>query len=233
VDPVLQLAALGTLLLGFTGMLSAKRLSALSAHAVIVSVGVLLVAVSLSGRDALAAAVYYIAHGTLATAALFLVSTRIGMVRGDTGDRLAAGPAFRGRVALPTAFLVVAVAVAGLPPLGGFLAKLAILAAALDGGMPVWTCVAVLGASLFSILALARAGSTVFWQVGPDRGEIVEIPGWRPLAVSGIALLLAVLLLLAVFAGAAFEQATAVAEQLLDRDAYVQAVLGTAPGGGQ
>jgi len=226
VGPVLQLAALGTLVLGFSGMLSAKRLSMLAAHAVIVSVGVLLVAVSLPGQDALAAALYYIAHGTLATAALFLVATRIGLARGETGDRLVAGPAMRGRVALPTAFLLAAVAVAGLPPLGGFLAKLAILDAALGGAMTGWTFAAVLGASLFSILALARAGTTVFWRVGLDRGESVEIPRWRPLAVSGVALLMIALIGLAVFAGAVFEQAEGAAGQLLDRDAYLQAVLG-------
>jgi multicomponent K+:H+ antiporter subunit D len=232
VGPILQVAALGTLALGFTGMLSARRLSVLAAHAVIVSVGVLLVSVASFTHDALAAALYYLAHGTLATAALFLVSARIGMVRGETGDRLVAGPAFRGRVALPTAFLLAAVAVAGLPPLGGFLGKLAVLDAAIGSAMAGWTFIAVLGASLFSILALARAGTTVFWQVGPDRGEIVEIPRWRPLAVSAVALLLMALVLLAVFAGTAFEQAGETATQLLDRHAYLQAVLGAGPAGG-
>jgi multicomponent K+:H+ antiporter subunit D len=230
--PTIQLAALGTLVLGFTGMLSARRLSGLAAHAVIISVGVLLVSVALFTRDSLAAALYYMAHGTLATATLFLVSTRIGMVRGETGDRLVAGPAFRGRAALPVAFLMAAVAVAGLPPLGGFLAKLAILDAAVGGPRAIWTFTAVLGASLFSILALARAGTAVFWQVGRDRGEIVEIPRWRPLAVSGVALLLVSLVLLAVFAGPVFDQADEVAAQLLDRDAYLRAVLGTGLAGG-
>jgi multicomponent K+:H+ antiporter subunit D len=230
--PVIQVAALGTLVLGFTGMLSARRLAGLAAHAVIVSVGVLLVSVALFTRDSLAAGLYYIAHGTLATGLLFLVSTRIGMVRGETGDRLVAGPAFRGRTALPVAFLLAAVAVAGLPPLGGFLAKLAILGAAMNGARTAWTFAAVLGASLFSILALARAGTIVFWTVGQDRGEVVELPRWRPLAVSGVALLLVALVLLAVFAGPAFDQAGEVAAQLLDRDAYVRAVLGTGLAGG-
>jgi len=231
VGPALQVAALGTLVLGFTGMLSAERLSGLAAHAVIVSVGVLLVAVSLFGQEGLAAAVYYIAHGTLATAALFLVATLVDRARGETGDRLIAGPAFRGRVALPTAFLLAAVAVAGLPPLGGFLAKLAILDAALGGTMAGWTFAAVLGASLFSILALARAGTTIFWQVGRDRLELVQMSQWRGLATSGVALLLLALVLLAVFAGAAFEQAGETAAQLLDRDVYLQAVLGVGPAG--
>jgi len=231
IGPVVWVAALGTLAVGATGMLAARHLSTLAAHAVIVSVGVLLVSVAVFSRDALAAAVFYLAHGTLATAALFLVAARVGLVRGETGDALIEGPAFRGRVSLPTAFMIAAVAVAGLPPLGGFLAKLAILDAAAGHDGAAWTWVAVLLASLLSIFALARAGTTVFWKVGLDRGELVEMPRWRPLAVSGVGLLLVAIVLLALLAGPAFEQAQAVADQLLDRGAYVEAVLGARPGG--
>jgi multicomponent K+:H+ antiporter subunit D len=229
--PVLWAAALATLAIGMTGMIAAGRLAQLVAHSVVVSVGVLLVAVGLSSGPGLAAATYYLAHGTLATAALFLVTSRIAMVRGETGDLLEAGPAFRGRVALPTAFLVAAVAVAGLPPLGGFMAKLAILDAAVQAGRTAWSFAAVLAATLLSIVALARAGTIVFWKVGPDRGETVELPAWRPTAVAGVGLLLAGLVGLALYAGAAFDFASAAARQLLDPGEYVLAVLGTAGGG--
>jgi len=208
IGPVVWFAALGTLAVGATGMLAARHLSTLAAHAVIVSVGVLLVSVAGFSRDALAAAVYYLAHGTLATAALFLVAARVGVVRGETGDALVEGPAFRGRAALPTAFMIAAVAVAGLPPLGGFFAKLAVLDAAAGSAGAAWR------------------------KVGLSRGELAEIPRWRPLAVSGIGLLLVALVLLALLAGPAFEEAQAVADQLLDRGAYVEAVLGARPGGG-
>jgi multicomponent K+:H+ antiporter subunit D len=223
--PVLFAAAVGTLAVGASGMLSARRMSTLAAHAVVVSVGVLLVPVALATRESLAAAAYYLAHGTLATAALFLVAARIGAVRGETGDALVEGPAFRGRLALPVAFLLAAVAVSGLPPLGGFLAKVAILAAATGSETAPWSYAAILGASLLSILALARAGTTVFWKVGPARGEVVEIPRWRPLAVTGVGMLLAAILALAVLAGAVLEGADRLAGQLLDRDAYVRAVM--------
>jgi multicomponent K+:H+ antiporter subunit D len=227
--PAIWAAGLGTLALGATGMLAARRLAGLAAHAVVVSVGMLLVAVGPLTREALAAALYYLAHGTLATAVLFLLCARVGMVRGETGDRLLAGPAFRERAALPGAFLLAAVAVAGLPPLGGFLGKLAILSAAAKAPGAAWTFTMVLVASLFSIVALARAGSVIFWKVGSDRGEVVEVPGWRPLAASGIFLMLAAVVSLAMLAGAVFEQAQEVAVQLLDRDSYIRAVLGSGP----
>jgi len=229
IGQVSWVAALGTLAAGATGMLAARRMSRLAAHAVVTSVGVLLVAVAPFTRESLAAATYYLAHGTLATAALFLVSARIAALR---GDRIEAGPAFRGRVALPLAFLCAAVAVAGLPPLGGFLAKAAILDAAAGGSRAGWTFAAVLATSLLSTFALARAGSTVFWKVGPDAGEVVDVRHGGALASSGAGVLLAALLLLAALAGPVYRQAEAVATQLLDREGYVQAVFGARPGAG-
>ena len=231
VGPALWWAALGTLVLAGTGMLAARRMMMLAAQAVIASIGVLMVAVSSFTPASLAAATYYLAHGTLATAAFFLVAMRVGMVRGETGDALAAGPAFRGRLALPAAFLFSAVAVAGLPPLGGFMAKLAILEAASQAPGAGWSFAAILGASLLAIYALARAGSTVFWKVGRTRGEVVEVPRWRPLAIAGVGLLLTALVVLTLFAGDAFDGADRVAAQLLDRDGYIRAVLGARAGG--
>jgi len=231
--PVIWAAALATLAIGMTGMIAARRLAQLVAHSVVVSVGMLLVAVGVFTGPGLAAATYYLAHGTLATAALFLIASRIAMVRGESGDLLEGGPAFRDRVALPTAYLVAAVAVAGLPPLGGFLAKLAILDAAAGAGRAAWSFAAVLLATLLSIVALARAGTVLFWTVGPDRGEAVELPAWRPAAVSGVALLLASLVGLSVYAGAAFDFAGEAAAQLIDPGEYVRAVLGGAEGGGR
>jgi multicomponent K+:H+ antiporter subunit D len=90
----------------------------------------------------------------------------------------------------------------------------------------------VLVASLFALVALARAGSTVFWKVGQERGEVAEVPRWRPLAGAGLGLLVAAIVALALLAGAAFEHADRVAGQLLDREGYIQAVLGEREGGG-
>ncbi|MGH8797798.1 MAG: monovalent cation/H+ antiporter subunit D, partial [Caldimonas sp.] len=77
-------------------------------------------------------------------------------------------------VFLGLSFVVCALLVAGLPPLSGFVAKFAMLAALLDPGglgaaaLPIgvarWTLLALLiGSGLASTLALVRAGIRYFW----------------------------------------------------------------------
>ncbi len=219
--------ALVTLVLGAVGMLAARHLAVLTANAVVVSVGMLLVAVSLDTPASLAAAGYYLAHGTLATAALFLAGDRIAFARGEMGDRLVPGPTIRDRLELPAAFLVAALAVAGLPPLGGFLGKLAILSAAVPAPHAGWALAVVLGASLAAILALSRAGSILLWK--PGAGLATTVEPVRRLPWLGTTILVAALAALAVFAGPAFHYAEGLAAELGQSRGYIDTVLGPQP----
>lgn len=225
-EPVVQALAIATLALGAVGMVAARRLSELAAYAVVLSVGTLLVAVSLSTRAGVAAAVYYLMQGTVATAGLFLIAERVGLLRGAESDRLLPAVEIRGRLALPLAFLVTAVAVAGLPPFGGFIAKVALLDAAAEAGRAAWVFPAVLVTTLLAIVALARAGSVLFWKSasGVGREEPEDRVAGAGAAALGIGILVAATVPLVVFAGAAMEHANATAAQLLDTGAYVSAV---------
>jgi multicomponent K+:H+ antiporter subunit D len=231
-EPVVQALALATLVLGAAGMLAARRLAAVAAQAVVLSVGLLLAAVSLSTAAGLATAVYYLMQGTLATAALFLVTGRVAALRGAALDHLVPAAAIRGRLALPLGFLLAALAVAGLPPFGGFIAKVALLDAAADAGRAMWVFPVVLGTSLLGIVALARAGSVLFWKsTGDDPpGDAPRRPAAGP--ALAIAMLVVALAPLTIFAGAAMQHAHDTAAQLLDAAGYIEAVRagGALPG---
>ena len=120
---------------------------------------------------------------------------------------------------------------AGLPPLAGFLGKALLLQAAGQTPLAVWVVAGVLGSSLATMLALARAGSVLFWKP-QDAGMAVSSrqPTDRqaPQDAAIVGLLIAVLAL-AVGAGALAAYTTAAATQLLDRDGYIRAVLGALP----
>ena len=64
-----------TLTVGSIGILASEQLKHLIANLVIVSVGLLLMLVSLNTLEAIRAAVYYLIHSTLITAALSCLPT--------------------------------------------------------------------------------------------------------------------------------------------------------------
>lgn len=219
--------ALATLAAGALGTLAARNLRRLAAWLVVVSVGTLLAALSLAETDALSAGFYYLVHSTLAAAALFLVADLVASRRGTLNDNLMIGAVFPGRAVLGGCYFLAAASVAGLPPLSGFIGKLLILDAARGHEAAVWVWVVVLVGSLFAIVALARAGSMIFWKSeSPFDAIVPEASPVIPQTVVATAALLAAAPLLAVLAGPVSDYMQATAGQVMDRHAYIDAVLG-------
>ncbi|MFO0334172.1 MAG: monovalent cation/H+ antiporter subunit D [Pseudomonadota bacterium] len=211
---------LATLALGAIGALAADRLRPLAGHLVLVSIGTLLVAVGTFREAGYAAAVYYVAHSTFAGAALFLVADLVARQRRTLGDRLDAGEPVRQPALLAALFAGGTIAIVGLPPLSGFVGKLAVLQATSPDAERVW--VLLLVGTLLTVVVVARAASALFWRTGdrPTEGK----PASR-LASAAAAGCVALLVALTLAAGPAFDYANATARQLLDRSAYVEAVF--------
>ena len=155
-------AALISLAIGMVGVLAAKRLDRLVAFSVIGSMGMVMVSISLFNPAGIAAALYYIVHSTLAGAALFLISDLVRTGRANL--ELTPQPPVAGTSLTAGFFFVGAIAMAGLPPLSGFLGKLLVLDAAYGTDLVVWIWAIVLGSSLISIVGFSRAGSILFWK---------------------------------------------------------------------
>ncbi len=213
--------ALATVVWGTLGILGGERLREILAHLVIVSVGTLLAGIGLWNAAGIAAALYYLPHTTLVTGGLFLLSGHIARQRGPAGDVLGPGPPVSQAGRLGTAFLLGGMAVAGLPPSSGFIGKLLLLQAATTGQAPwVWTI--LLAGGLLGLWSLARCGSSLFW-----RSEGEPHPG-APVSWSALAPALALLLAglaLAVLADPVARYAGEAAAQLINPEAYIQAVL--------
>ncbi len=221
-------AALVTLVFGALGVLAARTLRTMAGWTVVYSVGTLLVAVGLFSEAGYAAAVYYTAHSTLASAALFMLVGLVAGQRSAAGDRLDTADAMPHPVLLGGLFFVTAVTIAGLPPLSGFVGKLMVLEAARPTPSAVVTWSVLLVAALVVIVAVARVGSALFWRTVPGPADAAG----RPLdgrAVGAVAGLLACLLGLVVWGGAATSYAWDTARQIADPSGYVDAVLGPDP----
>jgi len=220
-------AALISLAVGAVGVLAAKKLDRLVAFSIIGSMGMVMVAISMFTPVSIAAALYYMVHSTLAGAVLFLI---VDLVRSGRGHlTLTATPPVAGAALTAALFFVGAIAMAGLPPLSGFIGKLLILNASFSNGAAVWIWAVVLISSLVSIVGFSRAGSVVFWKAqSVERPEGDALPD-RPATLSYVAVGGLVVLLIAhtVFAGQVHGYTTAISAQLFAPDAYVSTVLDT------
>jgi multicomponent K+:H+ antiporter subunit D len=219
-------AGLVTLLLGAIGVLGATTLPRLAAFGGIASMGTAFVAISAFTPVTTTAALYYILHSTLATAAMFLVADLVTRRRAHARlDEATAPIAQSGLIA--ALYLAAAIAMAGMPPLSGFIGKLLILDAFRDGAPLVWSV--ILLSSFLMILGLARAGSTLFWKPAASDTPPPEHSA-EPLAITATIALLAGLAALTVLAGPITDWLSATANELDAPSAYIEANrLGAAP----
>jgi multicomponent K+:H+ antiporter subunit D len=156
---------------------------------------------------------------------MFLLVELIGEQRGDRYDVLDPGPEVAQPTLLGVLFLIAALAVAGLPPLSGFLAKANVLLAVAPAPAAVWIWTIVLVGSALVLIAVSRAGSQLFWKTEP-RPVAAAAVGTSFLRAFAIALLLAPMVGLAAFAELAWAQAAATADQITQPACYRAAVLG-------
>ena len=162
-----------------------------------------------------------------AGAALFLISDLVRTGRADLN--LTPQAPVAGNALTAALFFTGAIAMAGLPPLSGFLGKLLILDAAYDSAGMVWIWAVVLSSSLISILGFARAGSILFWKAHSVAEDEVAPMLPRPAALSYVAVggFIALLLAHTVFAGHVHRYTTTMAAQLVAPEPYISTVVET------
>lgn len=244
-------AALITLVIGQVGVLGGRHLGRVAAMSAIASIGTLVIAVTMFTPASIAAALYYTIHSTLSAAALFLIADMVAARRG--GELwLSLRPKIRNSGLIAALFFMTAIAVAGMPPLSGFIGKLLILDVTRPDPWWVGIWSTILITSLFAIVGFGRAGSTLFWlpfqlqrieqqaeAEGKPRPQGPIPPKLEPdehiqdindavsptLAFVATGTLLAGLVVLTVFARPAMQMTEAISEQLFDPRPYVSSVL--------
>lgn len=257
---VLVWGGLLTLVFGAIGMMASQRLARLAGYSVIASSGTLIASIGFGAPALTTGALYYLASSTLAGAALFLLvelmersrQVELGPDQLDDGrealpDFLAPLPginlddeqeALIGRAIpaalafLGVAFMVCTLIVAGLPPLSGFVGKLAMLSALREAGsVSGWLLFAgLIGAGLLAVTALMRVGMRHFWIT-----ENRPAPRLRVAETLPIALLLGAAIGMVVMAEPVLGYTRAAAEALHDPVRYIDAVMGArvrSPGAG-
>jgi multicomponent Na+:H+ antiporter subunit D len=182
-------------------------------------------------RLGLVAAVFYIVHHIVVKTNLFLISGVIRRLRG-TEELKRTGGLFVAAPWLAALFLVPAFSLAGIPPLSGFWAKLAMIRAGLEAEM--WVLVgAAIVAGLLTLLSMIKIWNEAFWKPLPDGATPPDETSRAGLAVmlAPVVLLAVVTVLIGLFPQALLDLAARAGDQLLDASTY-RAVVGLATGQG-
>src|SRR5688572_1861441 len=239
---LLLYGGIATIAYGVTGMLASQTLGRLAGFNLLVSSGTLLAALGAGHAGATGPALYYLVVSTLGSAAFFLLIELVERARTPGADVLAVTAAAFGvgdeemepehetGVAIPAtmallglSFACCALLAAGLPPLPGFLAKFALLAALLAPD-PVpgvaWALLVLLTLSgLAAVVAMGRSGVRIFW------GTTTSPPRVRLIEMAPVAVLLALCLALTVTAGPAMDYLNDTAQALHAPGGYIESVL--------
>ncbi|MEH6451454.1 MAG: monovalent cation/H+ antiporter subunit D [Psychromonas sp.] len=209
--PWLWPIALLTIAIGAISVLASQSLRVLCSNLVIISVGTLLVTITINTVQATTAGIYYLLHSTVACAAMFLLAGLIQQQRGKAEDRFVAARAMPQAGILGFTFALLAIGLIGMPPLSGFVGKALILQSVTNASQAIWIFPLILGAGLIALIALSRAGTSLFWRTN---GENTNALQGHPIQYLAIGLLVSILPLMVIFGGPVSDYAQLAAEQL-------------------
>lgn len=158
---LLAILAVITIIVGVIGAIAYWDIKKIIIYNIIVAVGVILFGVSTMNEAALTGSVFYLIHDMIIKAALFLM---IGIIVAIT--RTSNLKQFHGLIkdfpGLGWSFFIATLALAGVPPLSGFVGKLLIIQGGFAEGNYIGTGV-VLFSSLFVLFSVIKIFINGFW----------------------------------------------------------------------
>ncbi|WP_420350736.1 monovalent cation/H+ antiporter subunit D [Paenirhodobacter sp.] len=236
-----------TMIFGMTGTLASQGLGRMTAHLVLLSAGTLLTVTGLAlmggGEKMLGGALYYLVSSTIATGALFLLIEPMSREEGGIAALLALTADAYGidqpedddvpdmSFAIPGTLMVLGLSfagcvlvLAGLPPLSGFVGKVAILSGLLDNpSLPAplgWGFGALLLLSGFAtLIGLARIGIQTFWA---SEGAVPKV---LALEIVPVVVLLGMIVLMTLKGQDTLRYMEDTAQSLLNPSVYANGVL--------
>ncbi len=181
---------------------------------------------------AMAGAIFYILHHIVVKANLFLIAGLIQRLTGHA-DLKRMGGLYRAHPLLGVLFLIPALSLSGIPILSGFWSKLTLVRAGVQA--ETWGIVACsLFVSVLTLYSMTKIWAEAFWKPSPTghTGPIAAPEHEQPAGTRSFAAMLGPCIALAVvtlcigaLAGPAFRISERAAAVLVQREAYVRAVL--------
>lgn len=218
---VISLLTMVSGVLGAAAHFDMRRI--LSFH-IVSQIGYIILGLAMMTPIALAGAIFYTLHHIVLKTNLFFVSGVVNHIRG-TNDLARLGGLVKAAPWISVIFFVSAFSLAGIPPLSGFWAKLAIVLAGLD--LKAWGAVGVaLGTGVLTLFSMTKIWAEAFWKEAPEDANTTDNrKGLWPMLIPCV-VFMGITIGLGIWGGHVFAFAERAAEQLLNPEEYIEAVLG-------
>ena len=214
-----------TMVVGLIGALGQHDLRRILSFNLVGHIGFTTVGLALWTPAALAGSILYVLHHMLVITTLFLISGLLLRQRRTTDLRLLGG-LYRTQPVVACLAMIPLFSLAGIPPLSGFLAKVAVVGPMI-GQQHYGLAAIALTVSLLTVLSMARAWEEAFWKPATDHPAAAgHRPRIRGAILGPVTFLVMLTIGFTLAAGPVYGLATRAAQQLLDREGYVRAVLG-------
>ena len=176
-EPVIALVAIGSMLLGPLSAIGETNLRRAIGFLLIGGIGVAMVGIALGGLGGVSGAGIYIVHSMITLSALYLTAGLIEQATGQSDVRQM-GSLYASNTALSVLFLILVLAVAGVPPLLGFWPKLILLQASVANGGVLGgvAAVALVLNAVLTTIAGTRIWAHVFWREGETAKPGIAAP---------------------------------------------------------
>ncbi|KKB40600.1 Na+/H+ antiporter subunit D [Bacillus thermotolerans] len=218
---LLSILAIITVIVGCIGAIAYWDVKKIIIYNIIVAVGVLLFGFSVATEESYTGTIFYIIHDMIIKAALFLLIGIMIKITA-TSDLRQMGGLIKKYPLVGWTFLVACFALAGIPPLSGFVGKLLIVRSGFAEGQYIGSIIVLLSSLvvLFSVIKIFMNG---FWRAPKD------YPGEEKQPVQFLWVPAAILVLASVLYGTGAEVMYPIISQasdaLVNPTIYIDAVL--------
>jgi multicomponent Na+:H+ antiporter subunit D len=221
-QPLLLGIAAFSMTVGVLGAFSRWTMRHILGFHIVSQIGYMIFGLAMMDGKSYAAGAFFTVHQMPVKAALFLCAACMIALEGSDHVKKVHGAAAR-HPALAACFLLAALSLAGIPPLSGFFGKFGLVLEGFRTGH-AWVTAASIATSLVTMYSMMKIWTNIFWGEAATATDAPS-PHGRTL-VAATAAMVAVTLLVAVFAGPIMALCGRAGAELANPSAYVESVLG-------
>lgn len=215
-----------TMVTGVLGAAAQFEIRRILSFHIISQIGYMTMGLALLTPAALAASVFYLFHHIIVKTNLFLIGGVVEHLKGSSQLKKI-GSLYRDYPLLAFLFLIPALSLGGIPPLSGFFAKFALVKAGL--AIEEFAIIAVaLAVGILTLYSMTKIWAEAFWKTDPSETRQTT-PVIKPIPVLlllPVVLMATATVLIGLSPHPLFEITLEAADQLLNKTAYIEAVLG-------